>query len=306
MQEVRYNAVNKEEEGQRLDNYLLRILKGVPKSLIYRIIRQGEVRVNKKRAKPASRLIFGDIIRIPPLRTAAEKIFEVSDKLKTRLLDSIIHEDAKLLVINKPAGLAVHGGSGLSLGLIEAMRKIRVDLHYLELVHRLDKETSGCLVLAKKRSALREMGSLFEQRLINKTYWALLVNPWQGKKIQQVDAPLEKNSLKSGERFVKIQEAGRASRTVFKMIDNFAEYCLVEALPETGRTHQIRVHAASLGHPVAGDEKYGQGSSTSGTKLYLHAKAIEFTLAGEKHHYEAALDDRFEKLLKELRADPGV
>lgn len=300
MSDVRYNEIKTEEEGQRLDNYLLRILKGVPKSHIYRIIRQGEVRINKKRAKPTTRLISGDIIRIPPLRMSMPKTITVHKPLEERLLEAIIFEDAQLLILNKPAGIAVHGGSGLSLGVIEALRVIRSDLHYLELAHRLDKETSGCLVLAKKRSALREINALFEARAVTKTYWAILKNRWQGKKTQIVDAALLKNSLKSGERIVRVQQEGKASTTVFKLIENFDAACLVEAVPETGRTHQIRVHAASLDHPIIGDEKYGLDTK-SGGKLYLHAQKIAFTLANKAHRYEAPLDKRFTTFLDELR-----
>ena len=191
---VRYLEISSEEEGQRLDNYLMRILKGVPRSHVYRIIRGGEVRVNKKRAQASSRLFAGDSIRIPPVRTSQEsESVHVGDKLSQRLIESIIHEDDHLLVINKPAGIAVHGGSGLSLGVIEALRKIRTDLPYLELVHRLDKDTSGCLVLAKKRSVLRAIQALLAARTIKKTYWALVQHPWVGKKTVLVDVALPCN-----------------------------------------------------------------------------------------------------------------
>nr|WP_019216287.1 pseudouridine synthase [Legionella tunisiensis] len=182
MSDVRYTEISAEEEGQRLDNYLMRILKGVPKSHIYRIIRAGEVRINKKRAQASSRLMQGDSVRIPPVRISQGKDVFVGEKLEQRLQESILFEDNSLLVINKPAGIAVHGGSGLSLGVIEALRKMRDDLSYLELVHRLDKETSGCLLLAKKRSMLRAIQALLEAREVQKTYWALLSNSWQGKK----------------------------------------------------------------------------------------------------------------------------
>lgn len=307
MSDVRYTEISPEEEGQRLDNYLMRILKGVPRSHIYRIIRGGEVRINKKRAQAASRLHAGDSIRIPPVRVSEGKMVHVGEKLEQRLNESIIFEDASLLVINKPAGIAVHGGSGLSLGVIEALRKTRTDLAYIELVHRLDKETSGCLLLAKKRSALRAIQALFETREVEKTYWALLYNHWEGKKTAYVDVPLQKNILKSGERIVVLNEAGKPSQTRFRLLENYNQACWVEAMPETGRTHQIRVHSDYLGHSIVGDDKYGkpgviEGLDLNKSRLYLHARAIQFNLNGKDHRFEAELDDRFANTLKSLRA----
>jgi 23S rRNA pseudouridine955/2504/2580 synthase len=307
---VRYVEINAEEDGQRLDNYLMRILKGVPKSHVYRIIRGGEVRINKKRAQASSRLCEGDMIRIPPVRTAQDKEVHVGDRLAQRLSECIIFEDEHLLVINKPAGIAVHGGSGLSLGVIEALRKIRTDLHYLELVHRLDKDTSGCLLLAKKRSVLRSIQALLESRSVSKTYWALCCHPWQGKKSLTVDVALEKNTLKSGERVVRVSEAGKSSQTGFKLLENYSHASWVEASPKTGRTHQIRVHCAYLGHPIVGDQKYGgdvviEDLDGGKQRLYLHARAIQFTLNGKNHVYQAELDDRFAETLKQLRAAKG-
>lgn len=306
MSEVSYTEINAEEDGQRLDNYLMRILKGVPKSHIYRIIRGGEVRVNKKRAKPSSRIATGDHIRIPPIRLSQNKEIHVSPSLEQRLKECIIFEDNRLMVINKPTGIAVHGGSGLSLGVIEALRKTRSDLPYLELVHRLDKETSGCLLIAKKRSMLRSIQALLESREITKTYWALLMNPWTGQEKQVVQAPLEKNISKSGERMVVVSDRGKPSETAFKLLENFASTCLVEALPKTGRTHQIRVHSAYIGHTIAGDEKYGQNEipadfKTNKARLYLHARSIQFNLNGERHFYEAKLDDTFVQTLETVR-----
>lgn len=308
MSEVRYNEISPDEAGQRLDNYLIRILKGVPKSHIYRIIRGGEVRVNKKRAQVSSRLEAGDMVRIPPIRTSETKEVFVGDALAKQLKECTIFEDSSLLVINKPAGIAVHGGSGLSLGVIEALRKTRTDLHYLELVHRLDKETSGCLVLAKKRSALRAIHALLEAREVQKTYWALLTHPWQGKKTVTISAALEKNNLKSGERMVFVQEQGKASETDFKLLENYQQACWVEARPKTGRTHQIRVHSAHLGHVIVGDNKYGsvagevEGVDNKHRRLYLHARSIEFILNGTKQVFQANLDERFATTLKQLRA----
>lgn len=306
MSDVRYVEISSEEDGQRLDNYLIRILKGVPKSHVYRIIRGGEVRVNKKRAKPDTRLNMSDVVRIPPVRVSAEKEVFVGDRLIEQLNKSIMYEDDLLLVVNKPSGIAVHGGSGLSLGLIEGFRKMRTDLHYLELVHRLDKETSGCLILAKKRSALRSLQAHFESRAIKKTYWALLTHPWVGKKTAFVDVALEKNTLKSGERVVRVDDDGKASQTTFSLVENFSTACWVEALPKTGRTHQIRVHSAYLGHPIIGDEKYGSNAteidlSAVKKRLYLHARAIQFNLNGKDFKFEADLDENFKNALDCLR-----
>lgn len=307
MSEVSYKEISLEEEGQRLDNYLIRILKGVPKSHIYRIIRGGEVRVNKKRCQVNHRLHVGDSVRIPPIRLSEQKEIFVGDALAKRLNECIIFEDAGLLVINKPSGIAVHGGSGLSLGVIEALRKTRTDLSYLELVHRLDKETSGCLLLAKKRSILRSIQALLEAREIQKTYWALLTHPWQGKKKITVSACLEKNTLKSGERVVSVTDGGKASETSFMLLENYQQACWVEASPKTGRTHQIRVHSAHLGHVIVGDDKYGslagdvEGVDNRSRRLYLHARAIQFNLNGEKRVFQANLDERFANTLKLLR-----
>ncbi len=306
MSDVRYTEISAEEDGQRLDNYLLRILKGVPKSHIYRIIRGGEVRVNKKRAQPSSRLCCGDSIRIPPVRTAQTTEVHVGERLTQRLHECVIYEDPHLLVINKPSGIAVHGGSGLSLGVIEALRKTRTDLPYLELVHRLDKETSGCLLLAKKRSVLRAIQALLESREISKIYWAVLAGAWHGKKTVTVDVALEKNTLKSGERMVVVNEDGKAAQTTFKLLENYQEACWVEASPKTGRTHQIRVHSAHLGHPVVGDQKYGgelpiAGLGKGKQRLYLHARAIQFNLNGKNYLFQADLDERFNQALEQLR-----
>ena len=307
MSDVCYTEVTAEEDGQRLDNYLIRQLKGVPKSHIYRIIRGGEVRVNKKRAQASSRLSVGDTVRIPPVRTSPDKVITVGAQLARCLHDNILYEDDSLLVMNKPTGLAVHGGSGLSLGVIEALRKSRTDLPYLELIHRLDKETSGCLMLAKKRSMLRSIQSLLESRDVTKTYWALLAHPWRGKHVVVVDVALEKNVLKSGERVVRVSETGKASETRFQLIENYQQACWVAASPKTGRTHQIRVHSAYLGHPIVGDQKYGLEVAIDGLptkqRLYLHARSIQFNLNGKCHVYQAELDAKFRETLEMLQVN---
>lgn len=303
---VRYMTIIQEEDGQRLDNYLLRILKGVPKSHIYRIIRSGEVRINSKRAKPADRIAVDDKIRIPPIRATQSQPADASASLSAFLLKNIIFEDERLLVLAKPAGLAVHGGSGISLGVIEAMRQIRPDLSYLELVHRLDKETSGCLLLAKKRSSLRAVQALLEARSVQKTYWAILVGSWQGRSTVIEKTPLRKSILQSGERMVFADPEGKSSETQFKVLENYAEACWVEAMPKTGRTHQIRVHAATLSHPILGDQKYGKLQTLPElrglkVRMYLHAYAIQFTLSGQFYHFVADLDETFAQALQILR-----
>ena len=305
MNDVRYLQIGEEEADQRLDNFLIRVLKGVPKSHIYRIIRSGEIRINKKRAKALTRLVAGDLVRIPPIRLSADKAVKISPSFEQHLRDCILYEDDVLIVLNKPSGIAVHGGSGVSLGVIEALRKTRSDLHYLELAHRLDRETSGCLLLAKKRSFLRAIQALFESREVEKIYWAILSNAWKGAKSQWIDAPLQKNTLKSGERFVIVNEQGKSARTQFKLLENFENCCWVEAHPQTGRTHQIRVHSAFLGNPIVGDEKYGQKETLlidgiAKNYLYLHARAIQFNLNGKDYCFQADLDQPFRETLDRL------
>lgn len=272
------------DEGQRIDNYLMNKLKGVPKSHVYRILRTGEVRVNKGRIKPTYRIKTGDAIRIPPMRLG-EKTAPVrpANRLLEQINASIIHEDKGFLVIDKPSGLAVHGGSGLSFGLIEALRALRPEAPFLELGHRLDRDTSGCIVVAKKRSMLRAFHELLREGGSDKRYLALLKGPWRGGE-RRVEAPLLKNVSQSGERVVKVSAEGKPALTVFRPVSVFPEATLVEAELITGRTHQLRVHAAHLGQPIAGDEKYGDETFNKmmvekGLKrLFLHASALSFSL----------------------------
>lgn len=305
MTDVKYVEIGAEDQGQRLDNFLIKTLKGVPKSHIYRIIRSGEIRINKKRVQVSTRLVCGDLMRLPPIRVSAEKEVYVGTRLAQLLRDSIIFEDERLLVLNKPAGIAVHGGSGLSLGVIEALRQSRSDLPYLELIHRLDRDTSGCLLLAKKRSTLRAIQALFEARTIQKTYWALLNGRWVGDKTCRVDVALQKNTLVSKERIVVVDPLGKPSQTDFKLLTNFEQHALVEASPKSGRTHQIRVHSAYLGHAIVGDLKYGRSDTSEHNamiknRLYLHAKSIQFSLNGEYHVFEASIDNVYQKTLNWL------
>lgn len=299
MSSVRYITVREDHHGQRLDNFLSRELKGAPKSLIYRIVRSGEVRVNQGRAKPDTRLSAGDEIRLPPLRLAERGEAPVAgSSLKARLESSILYEDAGLLVINKPAGLAVHGGSGQSLGLIEALRQLRPQEKALELVHRLDRETSGCLLVAKKRSALRYLQAALREHRVQKTYVALVKGPWPKRK-RVVESKLEKFELASGERRVKASEEGKASRTEFTVLGHYLagpQPCtLVEAMPVTGRTHQIRVHARSVGCPLACDNKYADDEFNALMKkhgfrrLFLHAAELSFPLPPREEGAEPKL-----------------
>lgn len=269
-------------DGQRIDNFLMAHVKGVPRSHIYRVLRRGEVRVNKGRVKPSYRLRLGDLVRIPPLRAVAPRPAGQAPASRLReLASAVLFEDERLLVVNKPAGLAVHGGSGLSFGLIEAMRQLRPNGE-LELVHRLDRDTSGCLLLAKRRSALRDLHRLIRENRVEKRYLALLVGQLPSREVL-VDAPLRKNTLRSGERLVRVDRAeGKPARTRFRRLRGFGDLTLVEARLITGRTHQIRVHAAHLGTPLAGDEKYGAAQINRSLRavglerLFLHASVLRF------------------------------
>jgi len=274
--------ITENNDGQRLDNFLIGRLKGVPKSFIYRIVRKGEVRVNKGRVDVSYRLAIGDVVRIPPVKLSGRPVSAfLPSNLRNALEQGILFEDDYLMVINKPAGFAVHGGSGITAGVIEGLRLIRPEAKSLELVHRLDKDTSGCLIIAKKRSALTQLHELFRLDQVIKTYLALLSGRWMRKK-QVVDAPLQKNISQGGERMVVISPSGKTAETRFRRIRPFKEVTLVEAMPKTGRTHQIRVHAASLGHPIVGDERYGLDESNRHFKnkgynrMFLHAASLTF------------------------------
>lgn len=306
--EVRYLLVSDEMAGQRIDNFLLTHLKGVPRTRIYRILRKGEVRVNKGRIKPDYRLNEGDSIRIPPVRQQEENttIPHIPAKVERSLLDKIIYEDDDLILINKPAGLAVHGGSGLSFGVIEALRILKPEIKSLELIHRLDRETSGCLLIAKRRSALRCVHEQLRAGQLEKHYLALVKGQWQAGKV--VDAPLQKNQLSSGERMVRVSEEGKACRTEFSILTRYNEATLMKIRLITGRTHQIRVHSQYVGHEVAGDPKYGddpfnrlmKGKGLS--RLFLHASRISLNLpkTGERLTLEAPLEGDLNNVLNVL------
>lgn len=302
--------MGEEGVGQRIDNFLLKFLKGVPKSRIYRILRKGEVRVNRGRIKPEYRLKLGDRVRIPPIRVSDEKPRVVPGERILRLLEqSILYEDKGVLILNKPAGLAVHGGSGVSFGVIEGLRALRPDARFLELAHRLDRDTSGCLVIAKKRSTLRAFHELLREGGMDKHYLALVKGRWKGGK-QRIDAPLRKNTLKSGERVVKVSEDGKPSLSIFSPMTIYKDCSLMRVKLVTGRTHQVRVHALYSGHPIAGDDKYGDAAfnrmmAEHGLKrLFLHAGELRFTLPESATiHVEAPLEPELENLLRKLESN---
>lgn len=306
---VRFVTIEADEAGQRIDNFLIRILKGVPKSMVYRLLRKGEVRVNKKRIKPEYKLAADDIVRIAPIRVS-EKEAEVSTSLNivSSLEDKILFEDDVLLVINKPSGMAVHGGSGLSFGVIEALRALRPQAKMMELVHRLDRDTSGCLVVAKRRSALRSLHQQLRDKKVQKFYNALVKGNWNSK-ITRVTEGLKKNDLKSGERVVVVDNInGKESETRYKVIEQYEGASLVRAFPVTGRTHQIRVHCQCKDHPIACDPKYGhpefdlQMKEAGLKRLFLHAASIEFDhpKSGERVKIEAPLEPALKKVLAKL------
>ncbi len=293
---VRTATVPDDRDGQRLDNFLLGQLKGAPRSLIYKLVRSGQVRINGKRAKPDSRLEGGDLVRIPPV-TLAEPGQKVAAPagLLDRLAAAIVFEDERLLALNKPSGVASHGGSGISVGAIEALRQLRPQQE-LELVHRLDRDTSGLLVVAKKRSALTELQAMLREdddrvRGIRKRYLALLVGRLAGESFT-VDAPLDIGLRQGGQRHVRVAPGGKPSVSHFHLIERRGGHSYVDVRIDTGRTHQIRVHAAHLGHPVGGDDKYGDALVNRRLKeqiglrrLFLHAATLEFALDGGKRPY---------------------
>ena len=309
---VQFVEISADHAGQRIDNYLMCQLNGVPKSLVYRIVRKGEVRVNKGRIKPEYKLKEGDLVRIPPVRqTEKKEPGKASDKVLKQIESRILFEDKRIMVINKPSGLAVHGGSGLSFGLIEALRELRPNDKSLELVHRLDRDTSGCLIIAKKRSALRRLHEQLREGSMDKRYLTLLKGKWQGRS-RWIDAPLLKNVIKSGERLVFVDPRGKEARTQFIPNSVGEDASLMTVKLDTGRTHQIRVHAQHLGMPIAGDDKYGDDEFNRQLKgkglkrLFLHAFSLKFSLpdpeTGEdvSISVQAPLDKELVNVLKKL------
>ncbi|MBV7314354.1 23S rRNA pseudouridine(955/2504/2580) synthase RluC [Shewanella sp. NIFS-20-20] len=303
--------INEDNLDQRIDNFLVTRLKGVPKSMIYRIIRKGEVRVNKKRIKPEYKLQIGDCVRIPPVRVSQNDTLNAPSPKLTRvaqLAERILFEDNHVLALNKPAGIAVHGGSGVDYGVIEALRALYPDQKFLELVHRLDKDTSGVLLVAKKRSALKHMHDQLRTKKMQKDYLALVRGDWQTSD-KVVKAPLLKLTLKSGERIVRVNPEGKVSETRFKIMQRYDGATLVQASPVTGRTHQIRVHCQYTGHPIACDDKYSEQKFDDSmrvhglNRLFLHAAQLQFIHPDteEVTVVKAPLDPLLETVLAKLK-----
>ncbi|MDQ5922060.1 MAG: rRNA pseudouridine synthase [Pseudomonadota bacterium] len=278
---VNFHTVNEKDENQRLDNLLMRLLKDVPKTHIYRIIRCGEVRINKKKCEVNQKVSLGDIIRIPPISTKSKDTQH--QPLIPKAHFPVIYEDDYYLVINKPAGVACHGGSGISFGVIEQLRHTYPKAKFLELAHRLDRETSGVLILAKKRQALVELQELIRHGQVKKNYWALTNGEWKDS-VRNVKAPLFKYLTSEGERRVRVdRDNGQFAHTIFSVVKNYTDYTLINADLKTGRTHQIRVHLQYLGYPIVGDDKYGDFEKnkalvkTGFKRMFLHAHRVEFT-----------------------------
>lgn len=306
--QTRYLTIDENSSGQRLDNFLVRVLKGVPRARLYRALRKGEVRVNKGRVRADYRLVMGDLVRIPPLHQPdPSDLATIPRQQVEQLAQRIVYEDDNLLVMNKPSGLAVHGGSGLSFGLIECLRQMHPDTPYLELVHRLDRDTSGLILIAKRAVILRELHRQLREKHIDKRYFALVAGKWP-KAVRVVDAPLEKNILQSGERMVRVSREGKRAMTEFNVIERFQGATLLEARPITGRTHQIRVHAYHTGFPLLGDEKYSNDQSADLARqiglnrLFLHAATLRFSLLEVGDLFlQARLDTNLESTLNKLR-----
>ena len=302
---VEWRTVLPEEAGQRLDNFLQRVRGGVPKTRIYRAIRKGEVRINKGRVKPDTRLEAGVSIRIPPLRVPEKAEAAGAAGWRARLRDAVVREESTLLVINKPPGLAVHGGSGISVGLIETLRAMYDTDRYLELVHRLDRDTSGLLLVARRASTLRSLHGLLRSNGVDKRYLCLVSGRWPAH-LKRVDAPLEKFALPSGERRVKVAAAGRQSLTTFRVVTRWSGATLVEAKPVTGRTHQIRVHCQHAGFPILGDAKYSDeaairlAANIGLKRLFLHAASLNFRLEEQNYSLEAPLPKELQRLIESL------
>ncbi|MGO9804512.1 MAG: RluA family pseudouridine synthase [Steroidobacteraceae bacterium] len=310
--EVRHLEVTAEEAGQRLDNFVQKRLGDVPRSRVYRVIRKGEVRVNGRRAGPETRLKAQDRIRLPPVRVLPRsEPGRPAPGLLARIQGAIIHEDKRLLVLDKPSGIAVHGGSGVSAGVIEALRALRPQ-ESLELVHRLDRDTSGCLLVARHPATLRTLHALLRGDGFEKRYLALLKGRWElGEK--RIDVPLRTDTRVGGERTVRAHASGKPSISHFRPVQFFGRTAtLVEVTLDTGRTHQIRVHAAHAGHPVAGDDKYGDDAFNSGlralglTRMFLHASSLGFTWpqSGEPFSVNAPLPPELKTVLERLAAEP--
>ncbi len=304
---MRIVEVCSENAGQRIDNYLLRMLKGVPKSVVYRILRKGEVRVNRSRTRPDYRLQTGDKVRIPPLRmTDPSAPVYPPQTLLTQLEQAILYEDQDLLIINKPPGLAVHKGSGLGFGIIDALRLLRPAAPSLQLAHRLDRDTSGCLILTKNLATLRAIHTTFQEGTMEKCYLALAKGHWQHG-VLHFSMPLRK-SLRGQERVVKTASDGKSAKTYFQPVSLFKQASFLKIILTTGRTHQIRVHASSLEHPLAGDNKYGDvhfNRRMAGyglNRLFLHAHSLDLLLGHRLITVSAPLDQDLKRVIEQLES----
>jgi len=309
---VQHLEIPDDHAGRRIDNYLIGLL-GIPRSRVYRILRKGEVRVNKGRIKPAYRLKCGDIVRVPPLRQSEPDTVTIDPRLAAQLAASILYEDDDLMVLNKPAGMPVHAGSGYRHGLIENLRYLRASDDYLELVHRLDRLTSGCLLLAKRPVILRELNAMVRGSGMEKVYTALLCGRWQEGE-RRIEAPLRRNLLLGGERMVCVDAQGKEAISLFRPMHCYPCASLMEVRLLTGRTHQIRVHAAHLGFPVAGDDKYGQAECNRKLRMlglkgmFLHAVRLSFEHPGrgERICIEAPLAVSHQDLLTRLATESAA
>lgn len=310
MPKVSFYRVEVDREGQRVDNFLIGYWKSVPKSRVYRVLRKGEVRVNGRRVKPEYRLVADDEVRIPPVRVEERPVNTAvpGQTLRHTLDNAILYEDEAMVALNKPHGLAVHGGSGISLGLIESYRIMRPELKFVELVHRLDRDTSGVVLIAKKRSALKVLQDAFRHKQnVQKIYWCLVQGEWPSS-VDQVDAPLRKKEAHNGERLVTVAPDGKASLTRFRPLKVFDRVSWIEAQPVTGRTHQIRVHTQHAGHPILGDSKYQSPRAETLcrelglNRLFLHAAqlTVPHPVTGTPLTVKAPLDSNLAQLLKRL------
>lgn len=306
---VRHVIVSEDFVDQRIDNFLIAQCKGVPKTRVYRILRKGEVRVNSKRVQPSYRLQEGDDVRIPPIVVNEEAAKVPPSQSTSKLLASrILYEDDQLLIINKPSGMSVHVGSTVRVGVIEALRHMYPNLPQLELAHRLDSDTSGCLILAKKKRVLREIHELLREGKVTKVYWALTLGHWH-KDDLRVTVPLRKDYQDGGKHVVEVRQDGKHALTDFRTVEEFKDASLMQVKLHTGRTHQIRVHAAHKGHPLAADDRYGDPefnklSRKLGLKrLFLHARSIDFTLPSNNQHIKvkAPLDDDLEAAIEQFK-----
>ncbi len=306
LSKTRHERVGNDEDGQRIDNFLIRKCKGVPRSHIYRIIRKGDVRVDGRRIKQTRKLVAGEQVRIPAIRVAVESEARVPDKLAKAAGSSVLLEHDDFIVVNKPPGIAVHGGSGLAFGLIDALRQYR-DEPKLELAHRLDRATSGCLLVGRGLSANRKLQDLFRQRSIAKRYWAVVDGRWP-KSVKKVDAPLLKNQEHAGERRVMVDPSGQEALTHFAVAESFSTATLLDVELDTGRTHQIRVHTRHTGHAVIGDGRYGDNGKNAKfrklglNRLFLHSRELAFEWQGENFQVNAAADEQWQRALSTLRS----